>query len=132
MIDFLPTFAELAGAEYPDHYRGNRLGTADGVSLAPLLRGQPRGSHAYLCWELEGCRAVRRGRWKAVSMGPPRSYAGHEFPPGREGWELYDMERDRCETNDLAAEHPGLVQELDALWRDWYAACRREQKRAQR
>ena len=131
VIDFLPTFAELAGAEYPDHYRGNRLGTADGVSLAPLLRGQPRSSHAYLCWELEGCRAVRRARWKAVSMGPPRSYAGHDFPPGHEGWELYDMERDRCETNDLAAEHPQLVQELDALWRDWYAACRREQERAQ-
>ena len=131
VIDFLPTFAELAGADYPDHYRGSPIASADGISLAPLLRGESRSSHPYLCWELNGCRAVRRGRWKAVSMGPPRWYAGHRFPPGRDGWELYDMERDRCETNDLAAGHPHLVQELDALWRGWYEACRREQRRAQ-
>ena len=64
-------------------------------------------------------------------MGPPRCYAGHRFPPGCDGWELYDMAADRCETNDMAAERPQVVRELDALWRDWYAACRREQARAQ-
>ena len=131
VVDFLPTFAELAGAEYPERYRGNRIAPADGISLAPLLRGQPRSPHPYLCWELNGCRAIRRGRWKAVSTGPPRCFAGHRFPPGRDGWELYDMAADRCETNDLAAERPALVRELDSLWRGWYERCRREQRRAQ-
>jgi arylsulfatase A-like enzyme len=130
VVDFLPTFAELAGAEYPESYRGNRIVPADGISLAPLLRGQPRSPHPHLCWELNGCRAIRRGRWKAVSMGPPRCYAGHRFPPGCDGWELYDMAADRCETNDMAAERPGLVRELDTLWRGWYERCRREQRRA--
>ena len=127
VVDFLPTFAELAGAEYPKRYRGNRIAPADGISLALLLRGQPRSPHPYLCWELNGCRAIRRGRWKAVSTGPPRCFAGHRFPPGRDGWELYDMAADRCETNDLAAERPALVRELDSLWRGWYERCRREQ-----
>ena len=130
VVDFLPTFAELAGAEYPERYRGNRIAPADGISLAPLLRRAPRSPHPHLCWELNGCRAIRRGRWKAVSMGPPRCYAGHRIPPGCDGWELYDMAADRCETNDMAAERPGLVRELDTLWRGWYERCRREQRRA--
>ena len=41
------------------------------------------------------------------------------------------MAADRCETNDLASARPELVRELDALWRDWYERCRREQRRAQ-
>ena len=45
-------------------------------------------------WEHEGNRAVRLDNWKLVAKGP----AGK--------WELYDMEKDRTEMNDLAGEQP--------------------------
>ena len=125
VIDFLPTFAELAGASYPGH----PILPPDGRSLAPILRGEERDPHDALFWELDGCRAVRRGRWKAVSLGPARWHVGHRISAGCEDWELYDMEADRCERDDRSGEHPAVVHELDALWRGWFGACRQEKER---
>ena len=34
-------------------------------------------------------------------------------------WELYDMEADRTELRNLAAEHPARVRELTALYEEW-------------
>jgi hypothetical protein len=34
-------------------------------------------------------------------------------------WELYDLSRDRCETEDLAAKHPERVQQLSTLYNAW-------------
>ena len=73
---------------------------------------------------------MRRGRWKAVSLGPERWHTGHRIPAGRDGWELYDMEADRCERHDRSPEHPGIVQDLDRLWHSWFAACRAERERS--
>ena len=72
-----------------------------------MLKGQQRQPHEYLCWFLEGNRAVRHGKWK-LNWGVT----------GRK-WELYDMEADRTETRDLAAQHPELVAELSTAWQDF-------------
>jgi arylsulfatase A-like enzyme len=53
--------------------------------------------------EHERNRAVRQGRWKVVSR--------HSS-----GWELYDIEKDRTETNDLAAREPDRVKKVSALY----------------
>jgi len=58
------------------------------------------------CWEHEGNRAVREGRWKLV--------AKHGGP-----WELYDMETDRTELDDLAENHPVKVADLASKWTAW-------------
>jgi arylsulfatase A-like enzyme len=59
-----------------------------------------------LCWEHEGNRAVRAGRWKLVAVrGKP--------------WELYDLDADRTERNDLASRHPETIAALSARWDDW-------------
>jgi arylsulfatase A-like enzyme len=49
---------------------------------------------------------ARKGKWKIVSKYPG-------------GWELHDMERDRTEMHDLAAEQPEKVQEMKALCEAW-------------
>ena len=126
IIDFLPTFAEIAGADYPSRDHG--VLSPDGKSLLPVFRGEKREEHEALFWELRGCRAVRKGGWKAVSQGPPRWHHGHDIPPGREGWELYDIERDRCERNDLADNHPDIVKELNDLWHSWSESCKKEKE----
>ncbi len=105
VIDFLPTFIELAGAEYPRSYRGETIRPVDGISLVPTFENQTLPQRS-LFWEHRGNRAVRDGRWKlvAVNDGP---------------WELYDVDADRTETRDLAGQHPNVVARLVKLYEDW-------------
>lgn len=63
-----------------------------------------------LFWEHEGNRAVRQGKWKLV--------AKHGDP-----WELYDLEKDRTEVNDVAAQYPAKAGELLGLYGDWAERC---------
>ena len=55
----------------------------------------------------DSIRAVRDGRWKLVAKGPSGP------------WELYDMEADRTEMNNLAAQQPERVKQLAAAWEAW-------------
>jgi len=101
IIDVMPTCVELAGANYP-----KEMPPMEGRSLVPALSGKDftRGP---LYWEHEGNRAIRIGKWKAVALEP----AGK--------WELYDMEADRTEMNDLAAQQPGRVKDMVRHWEQW-------------
>jgi len=97
--DILPTFAELGGAAIP--------AGLDGVSFAGAVSNRHHAlpdPDRYLYWEFhEGgmTQAVRRGSWKGV-----RTYGGP--------LELYDLDADRGETRDLAADHPDVVADLEA------------------
>ncbi len=93
--DFLPTACELAGARVPDG--------VDGISFAPLLSGGDNPSHEYLYWQYEGKRALRQGPWKAVRPGANRPI------------ELYNLDDDLGETQDLADQHPERVQRFKEL-----------------
>tara|TARA_R110002096_G_scaffold26518_2_gene81737 strand:- start:2482 stop:4008 length:1527 start_codon:yes stop_codon:yes gene_type:complete len=106
IIDFLPTFLELGGAEYPSEHRGTPLIPVEGRSLLPVLEGRPeeRIAHEKLFWNWSKTRAMRQGDWKLVGE--------------RDRWSLYDLSRDRTETRDLSAKHP---ERLDAMIRDWEA-----------
>ena len=109
LIDLAPTFYELAGIEYPKELNGVKSNPLPGKSLLPVLidgasevnRGAP------IFWERAGNRAVREGKWKLVSISP--SYQ----------WELYNLENDRGETNNLAQQNPGIVNDLSAKYFDW-------------
>jgi arylsulfatase A-like enzyme len=110
LIDIMATCLDVAGAPYPESYRGLPITPLEGKSLRPILEGKARDGHEALFWEHEGNRAVRRGRWKLVSQYPG-------------GWELYDIEADRTELRDLAAAHPAVVTELAAAYDRWAARC---------
>jgi arylsulfatase len=80
----------------------------EGRSLAPAFADKPIARDA-LYWEHEGNAAVRVGDWKLVRKGA----AGP--------WELYDLNKDRTELNDLAASMPEKARELAAAWEAWAA-----------
>ncbi|NIG57497.1 arylsulfatase [Chitinophaga sp. Cy-1792] len=108
LIDIAPTFYEIAGVKYPEQYNGVHTNSLPGESLTGLLfKDQPLNRAAPIFWERAGNRAVRKGKWKLVST----------FPSYR--WELYDLEQDRGETNDLAAKNPQVVNELSAAYFEW-------------
>jgi putative membrane-bound dehydrogenase-like protein len=106
LIDLLATCVDLAGARYPAERQGQKVQPMEGVSLRPAFAGEPLRRGRPLFWEHEGNRAVRDGKWKLVSR--------HPGP-----WELYDMEEDRTELHDLAAEQPMRVKEMTASWQAW-------------
>jgi len=109
IIDIMPTCLEVAGVTYPSEFQRYSITPVEGLSLVPVFDNKPSG-HKTLFWEHEGNRAVRKGKWKLVS----------EFP---EGWELYDLEADRTELNNLAGEYPDKVKELEKLYNDWAKRC---------
>ena len=107
--DIMATCLDLAGADYPTSYRGRDIPPHEGYSLAPMFEGDAF-SREVLYWEHEGNRAVRKGRWKLVNKYPG-------------DWELYDIDLDRTELNDLSADHPEVVEELEALYQAWADRC---------
>jgi arylsulfatase len=72
--------------------------------------GKPFNRDDALYFEHEGNRAITKGRWKLVAG------KGEE-------WELYDLENDRTETRDLAAQMPEKADELAALYEAWARRC---------
>jgi arylsulfatase len=105
LIDLMATCVDVAGAAYP----AGRT-PLEGRSLRPILEGRKRRGHEALFWEHEGNRAVRQGKWKLVSRYPG-------------DWELYNLDRDRTEMNNLAPRHAGRVREMAAAYEKWAARC---------
>jgi arylsulfatase A-like enzyme len=102
--DFMPTLSELAGIESPEKI--------DGISFSPTLLGadENQANHEYLYWEfheLGGRQAVRKGKWKLVRYNVLR--------PNKMTTELYNLETDLGESNNVADQFPEIVDELTAL-----------------
>ena len=112
LIDIMPTCLELAGANFPGEFNGTAATPPEGLSLLPLFEGK-RLDREFLFWEHEGNRAIRMGRWKLVQQLPePMHFTAED----ENRWELYDLEKDPSETEDLAAKYPERVKEMAAKW----------------
>lgn len=107
VIDFMPTCLDVAGASYPTEFHGRHPLPLAGKSLLPVFQGGQRVGHDELCWSVPRHHAIRVGKWKAVR---PR----HGGP-----WQLFDLDADGTETDDLAARHPERVQELANRFKAW-------------
>ncbi len=107
VMDFMATAVELAGATYPAEFQGRHPLPLEGKSLAPIFAGELRAGHAELCWSVPSHLAIRSSRWKAIR------------PRGEGVWQLFDLEADGCETNDLASRQPILVQSLAQRYAAW-------------
>jgi arylsulfatase A-like enzyme len=107
--DLMPTFAETIGLKKPEQ--------SDGISFLPLLLGKVQEKHEYLNWEFQlsgwfqalpdgGFRqSVRLGKWKGVRYGINSKI------------ELYDLNKDESETNDLSEKHPDIIRRIRKIFK---------------
>ncbi|MBT9188797.1 arylsulfatase [Zobellia russellii] len=105
--DVFPTFSEIAGIETPEGL--------DGISFLPTLLGNndQQENHEYLYWEFHekgGRQAIRKDNWKAVKYNV---FGGPNVPI-----ELYDMNTDVAEENNLAEKHPEVIEEMKTLFEE--------------
>ena len=109
-LDFMPTFANLAGYKVPD----DRI--IDGVDQTELLLGKSESGardnfYYFAQFEMHG---VRKGKWKLRLPNLKRIYR-YVKDRGTSGVELYDLESDTGEKKNVADQNPRIVGELLAL-----------------
>jgi arylsulfatase len=98
LIDLMATCLDMGGA--------TPQAAVEGVSLRPAFEGKSLARKQPILWEHEGNKAVRDGKWKLV--------AKHN-----RSWELYDIDADRVESNDLSSRDPTRVKDMAAAWDAW-------------
>jgi arylsulfatase A-like enzyme len=103
LIDFVPTFMELAGeeAKYPSELPG-----LDGISIVPTFFGKKLIRTNPLFFQYGSWQAIRENQWKLVQRK-------------QEPWQLYDLDQDRTETRDLAGESSERVKNMKKSWDGW-------------
>ena len=107
LIDLMATCVDLGKAKYPARAGGAAIVPMQGVSLAPAFNGRDIGRGKPIFWEHEGNRAMREGKWKLVAKG------------AKSPWELYDIEADRTELNNLAEKETTRMNEMADRWEAW-------------
>jgi arylsulfatase A-like enzyme len=112
VIDFMPTFIEMAGAKYPKTFNGHAIHPLPGKSLLPTMTKGKTFKRGSLYFEHEANRAIIDGDWKLVSKATNSA-------PYISDWELYNLKEDRTETNNLAEKYPRRVKNLAAKWDKW-------------
>ena len=106
VIDIMATCLDLAGVTLPGESGGKRVQPLEGESLLPAFRDADWRRDRPIFFEHEGNRAVRLADWKLVSKYPGR-------------WELYELNDDRTELNDLSEQSPERVAAMVDLYDDW-------------
>lgn len=129
IIDIMATCIDAAGTEYPDSYNGQNILPLEGKSLIPIFQGKQRQGHEVLYWQFGSSYAIRKGKWKLV-CGHPNPRTGIDYFSESDDksmgianhnrqWELYDMQADRTETNNLAQKYPEIVKQMVQAWVEW-------------
>ncbi len=111
VMDFMATFLDLAGIEYPAEFQGRHPVAMEGRSLVPIFRGEQREPHPLLAWNCARGRAIIMGDWKLVK---PKGRAHANAP-----WELYNLKQDGGETHNLASEQSERVQQMEQAYLNW-------------
>ncbi|HZA10281.1 arylsulfatase [Mycobacterium sp.] len=115
VCDVTPTVYDLLGITAPATVRGVAQKPLDGVSFKTALTDSslPTGKHTQF-YTMLGTRGVWHQGWFANTVHAATPAGWSHFDKDR--WELYQIEADRSQCHDLAAEQPDKLEEMKALW----------------
>ncbi len=109
LTDVMATIVDITGSQYPEEYKGNKILPLEGTSLVPIFDNRDNDK-GMLFFEHEGNAAVREGKWKLVKDYPNE-------------WELYSMEDDRTELNNLIDKFPERAKNMINAYEEWAKRC---------
>lgn len=116
--DVMPTFADLTDINMSDEI-------TDGISFLPELESKSQPDHKFLYWEYFSTdyqwtpdqktlrnqlksQAVRMGKWKAIRHNQHKDFK--DEPIAFSEIELYNLETDVSESNNVASQYPNVVE----------------------
>ncbi len=117
LIDIFPTLLEVCGVNYPKTFHNNKLPSLRGISLAPSFSGKPLNRKDPMFSEHENNAFMIDGKWKLVGKG-----VSAPLGPILDKWELYNLEEDRTELNDLAEKRNDRLKKMAKAWQAWSVA----------
>lgn len=110
VTDIMPTILEGAGLSHPGQFRGRTVEPMRGRSLRGVLSASEESTYTaddVIAGEMMNGKWVIQGNYKAVLVTEP-------FGSGK--WQLYDLDDDPGETDDLSLQEPELLSKLKAAW----------------
>ena len=124
VIDILPTTIDLVGVTVPSTINGYAQRPIQGISLAySIADAKAPTRHTQQYYELHGGRAMYKDGWKAEVYHPRNVFEEANTTDinfladfSRDKWELYNLNEDWNETNNLAASNPAKLEELKVLF----------------
>jgi arylsulfatase len=118
VIDIAPTVLEAAGLPEPTSVNGTKQRPMDGVSMVYSFddaKAKDRRTTQY--FEMFGNRAIYHDRWVAATRHSIPWLTNAPLPPfDKDRWELYNVAEDFSQANDLAAQNPQKLKELQDLF----------------
>ena len=120
-IDVVPTILEAAGVAQPEVVNGTPQKPIDGVSLGySFKQADAEGARRKQYFEMMGHRALYLDGWVAGARHRGRMPWQYGYAPRApfddDPWELYNVDKDFSQANDLAKEHPQKLRQLQELW----------------
>lgn len=112
IIDLMPTLLDYANGTYPLQYNNLPILPMEGITLRGEFTGEKSRPQSPLFWEHEGNRAMLLWPWKLVSQ---YDYSTKSFMD----WELYKINHDRTELNNLASKRKKRTKQLISKYEEW-------------
>jgi len=126
VIDIMPTILEAAGIQAPDSLNGIKQKPVEGVSMVYTFNdAKAPNQRKSQIFELVANRGMYQDGWMASSMAYlPWTATRTGYDPDKAKWELYNIDQDFSQANDLAAKNPDKLKSLVDLW--WAEAARHD------
>jgi len=126
IIDLMPTILEAAGIQAPDSLNGVTQKPIEGASIVYTFNdAKAPDRRKSQIFELVSNRAMYQNGWMASSIAYlPWATTRTGYDPDKAKWELYRIDQDFSQADDLATKNPDKLKELVDLW--WAEAARHD------
>ena len=121
--DMVPTIFEVVGITPPLEVNGIQQDPIDGVSFAYSFNDADANGQLHTQYfEIMGSRSIYHDGWMASAIGPRLPWAMgidprmRDWTPDTDVWELYNLEEDWSQANDLASQMPEKLAQLKELF----------------